>query len=152
MGLRARAPPRGGAGGWRARLELRAAIRVVAQVGTPAARRSVRGCRPGLAGLGCARRTQWPSRSAASSTTTRTSATSWGRLIASCRNSPSSVSTCSPSRRCRAGRAWHSSRLFPEDPNKLVAEARAVGLSLDGPYHALLVQGDDELGALAGRS
>ena len=40
--------------------------------------------------------------------------------------------------------------LFPEDPNKLVAEARAAGLRLDGPYHALLVQGDDELGALAG--
>jgi hypothetical protein len=40
--------------------------------------------------------------------------------------------------------------LFPEDPSKLIAEARAARLSLDGPYHALLVQGDDELGALAG--
>ena len=40
--------------------------------------------------------------------------------------------------------------LFPEDPNKLVAEGHAVGLQLDGPYHALLVQGDDELGAFAG--
>jgi hypothetical protein len=40
--------------------------------------------------------------------------------------------------------------LFPEDPNKLVAEGRAARLPLDGPYHALLVQGDDELGALAG--
>ena len=39
--------------------------------------------------------------------------------------------------------------LFPEDPNKLVAEADAAGLSLDGPHHALLAQGDDELGALA---
>jgi hypothetical protein len=39
--------------------------------------------------------------------------------------------------------------LFPEDPNKLVAQGRAAGLALDGPYHALLVQGDDELGALA---
>jgi hypothetical protein len=39
--------------------------------------------------------------------------------------------------------------LFPEDPNRLVAEARAAGLPLNGPYHALLVQGDDELGALA---
>ena len=39
--------------------------------------------------------------------------------------------------------------LFPDDPNKLAAEARAAGLALDGPYHALLVQGDDELGALA---
>lgn len=40
--------------------------------------------------------------------------------------------------------------LFPADPNKLLAESRAAGLALDGPYHALLVQGDDELGALAG--
>lgn len=40
--------------------------------------------------------------------------------------------------------------LFPQDPNTLLAEARAAGLVLDGPYHALLVQGDDELGALAG--
>jgi hypothetical protein len=39
--------------------------------------------------------------------------------------------------------------LFPADPNKLAAEARAAGLALDGPHHALLVQGDDELGALA---
>jgi hypothetical protein len=39
--------------------------------------------------------------------------------------------------------------LFPEDPNKLVAEARGAGLPLDGPHHALLVQGDDELGAFA---
>jgi hypothetical protein len=39
--------------------------------------------------------------------------------------------------------------LFPEDPNKLVAEARAAQLLLDGPHYALLVQGDDELGALA---
>lgn len=39
--------------------------------------------------------------------------------------------------------------LFPEDPSKLVAEASTAGLSLDGPHHALLAQGDDELGALA---
>ncbi|MGH3081063.1 MAG: hypothetical protein ACRDNH_08010 [Gaiellaceae bacterium] len=39
--------------------------------------------------------------------------------------------------------------LFPEDPDKLVAQGRSAGLALDGPYHALLVQGDDELGALA---
>ena len=39
--------------------------------------------------------------------------------------------------------------LFPADPHKLVAEARSANLPLDGPYHALLVQGDDELGALA---
>jgi hypothetical protein len=39
--------------------------------------------------------------------------------------------------------------LFPQDPNKLAAEASAAQLPLDGPYHAFLVQGDDELGALA---
>jgi hypothetical protein len=39
--------------------------------------------------------------------------------------------------------------LFPEDPGRLRTEARAAHLQLDGPYHALLVQGDDELGALA---
>lgn len=39
--------------------------------------------------------------------------------------------------------------LFPEDSNMLVAEARAAQIPLEGPHHALLVQGDDELGALA---
>ena len=39
--------------------------------------------------------------------------------------------------------------LFPEAPSTLVAEAQAAGLELDGPHHALLVQGDNELGALA---
>ena len=39
--------------------------------------------------------------------------------------------------------------IFPEEPAKLVAEARAANLALEGPHHALLVQGDDELGALA---
>ena len=39
--------------------------------------------------------------------------------------------------------------LFPDDSGRLVAEANAAGLPLDGPYRALLVQGDDELGALA---
>jgi hypothetical protein len=39
--------------------------------------------------------------------------------------------------------------LFPEDPGRLLAEARAAGMALDGPHHALLVQGDVELGALA---
>ena len=39
--------------------------------------------------------------------------------------------------------------LFPEEPEKLVSEARLAGLRLDGPHHALLVQGDDELGAFA---
>jgi hypothetical protein len=40
--------------------------------------------------------------------------------------------------------------LFPEDALKLESEARKAGLELDGPYPALLVQGDDELGALVG--
>ena len=48
-----------------------------------------------------------------------------------------------------AGPALAQFTLFPEDPGKLVAEARAAQLVLDGPHHALLVQGDDELGALA---
>ena len=39
--------------------------------------------------------------------------------------------------------------LFPQDSRKLAAEARAAGLALDGPHHALLVQGQDEPGALA---
>ena len=39
--------------------------------------------------------------------------------------------------------------LFPQDANKLAAEASAAQLKLDGPYHAFLVQGDDELGGLA---
>jgi len=39
--------------------------------------------------------------------------------------------------------------IFPEDPARLVAEAHAAQLPLEGPHHALLVQGDDELGALA---
>jgi hypothetical protein len=39
--------------------------------------------------------------------------------------------------------------LFPAEPNKLVSVAHAANLALDGPHHALLVQGDDELGALA---
>lgn len=39
--------------------------------------------------------------------------------------------------------------LFPEEPARLGETARAAGLTLDGPHHALLVQGDDELGVLA---
>jgi hypothetical protein len=38
--------------------------------------------------------------------------------------------------------------LFPEDIGKMEEAATRAGLSLDGPYPALLVQGDDELGAL----
>ena len=40
--------------------------------------------------------------------------------------------------------------LFPEAAPKLQAAAHRAKLLLDGPHHALLVQGDDELGALAG--
>ena len=40
--------------------------------------------------------------------------------------------------------------LFPADPNRLRAEASSANIVLEGPYQALLVQGDDELGALAG--
>jgi hypothetical protein len=39
--------------------------------------------------------------------------------------------------------------LVPEDRGKLVEASRKAGLALDGPHRALLVQGDDELGALA---
>ncbi len=39
--------------------------------------------------------------------------------------------------------------LFPEDGGKLTAAAKKAGLELDGPHPALLVSGDDELGALA---
>jgi hypothetical protein len=40
--------------------------------------------------------------------------------------------------------------LFPEDDSKLKHAAEQAGFPLDGPYQALLVQGDDEMGALAG--
>ncbi len=39
--------------------------------------------------------------------------------------------------------------LFPEDSSLLEAESKQAGLALDGPHPAILVQGDDELGALA---
>ena len=39
--------------------------------------------------------------------------------------------------------------LFPEDASRLVAEAQSAQIPLEGPHHALLVQGDDELGAFA---
>lgn len=39
--------------------------------------------------------------------------------------------------------------LFPDDDCQMVDEAKKVGLKLDGPHRALLVQGDDKLGALA---
>lgn len=39
--------------------------------------------------------------------------------------------------------------IFPENPRKLAAEAGKAKLQLDGPHPALLVQGDDRLGAVA---
>ena len=39
--------------------------------------------------------------------------------------------------------------LFPEDSLMMKDAAGKAGLALDGPHPALLVQGDDELGALA---
>ena len=39
--------------------------------------------------------------------------------------------------------------IFPEDAGKLRSEAQRSGLKLEGPQPALLVQGDDKLGALA---
>ncbi len=39
--------------------------------------------------------------------------------------------------------------LFPDDTPKLTQAAKQAGLTLDGPHRALLVQGDDHLGALA---
>jgi hypothetical protein len=39
--------------------------------------------------------------------------------------------------------------IFPQDTGKLASEAQKDRLVLDGPHPALLVQGDDELGALA---
>jgi hypothetical protein len=38
--------------------------------------------------------------------------------------------------------------VFPEDPAKLRHVAAREGLTLTGPQHAFLVQGDDELGVL----
>jgi hypothetical protein len=39
--------------------------------------------------------------------------------------------------------------LFPEDSSRMADAARKAGMMLDGPHTALLVQGDDELGAFA---
>ena len=38
--------------------------------------------------------------------------------------------------------------LFPSEPSKMAAEAAKAKMVLDGPHPALLLQGDDELGAL----
>jgi hypothetical protein len=39
--------------------------------------------------------------------------------------------------------------LFPESVEALLRAAASEGLILSGPQHAILIQGDDELGALA---
>jgi hypothetical protein len=39
--------------------------------------------------------------------------------------------------------------LFPSDGPALVHEAKQAGLRLEGPHEAILVQGDNQLGALA---
>jgi len=39
--------------------------------------------------------------------------------------------------------------LFPENEQQLIEAAEKTGLVLTGPQHALLVQGDDELGAIS---
>src|SRR5512139_2087725 len=39
--------------------------------------------------------------------------------------------------------------LFPNDGVKMTEGAKKAGLKLDGPYSALLVEGDDESGALS---
>jgi hypothetical protein len=39
--------------------------------------------------------------------------------------------------------------LFPNDGLKMTEGAKKAGLELDGPHSALLIQGDDESGALA---
>jgi len=39
--------------------------------------------------------------------------------------------------------------IFPADSAQLRHEAVKIGLALDGPHKAFMVQGDDELGALA---
>jgi len=39
--------------------------------------------------------------------------------------------------------------LFPDDPAEMAVAAQRAGMRVDGPHTAFLVQGDDELGALA---
>lgn len=46
------------------------------------------------------------------------------------------------------GPAYTQLTIFPNSPNQLVQAARRANLELTGPQHALLVQGDNELGAL----
>lgn len=39
--------------------------------------------------------------------------------------------------------------IFPDRNDQLIALAKRLGWTLTGPYHACLIQGDDQLGALA---
>jgi len=39
--------------------------------------------------------------------------------------------------------------IFPEEGSRFTEAARAAGLSIEGPHRALLVHGDDEVGAVA---
>ena len=38
--------------------------------------------------------------------------------------------------------------IFPDDSHKMAALGKSAGIPLDGPHPAILVQGDDKLGAL----
>jgi hypothetical protein len=46
------------------------------------------------------------------------------------------------------GPAHTQLQLYPASANQLLSTAKRAGLDLTGPQHALLVQGEDELGAL----
>jgi hypothetical protein len=50
---------------------------------------------------------------------------------------------------CPVGTMRTQLTLFPEDSARMAEAARLAGLALEGPYAALMVQGDDELGAFA---
>lgn len=39
--------------------------------------------------------------------------------------------------------------IFPDDMGKFTQEAKIAGLAIDGPHPAILVRGDDELGAMS---
>ncbi len=39
--------------------------------------------------------------------------------------------------------------IFPEDASKFIALSNSSGIQIDGPHPAILVQGDDQLGAFA---
>ena len=49
---------------------------------------------------------------------------------------------------CAMGPTHTQLSIFPADTNRMLNRAKRTGLKLKGPYTALLVQGDDELGSL----